>query len=189
VDVGRRLLSRWVRETALTLLRSHPFADTTPEEYEHLGGGGQEFTWKEGLKRLVSRWIDSPELVEAEAPAVPAPHPDAAPSGAPRGVGGSDLLELKGLVLRLCWRGTKQCLPRARGVCKNVHPGTLTNPQGSPWARDELERITRDHPYQHLTPAAYQIKRCNTVEQVWKAGLIRQVNKWIEWHCSRNRLY
>jgi hypothetical protein len=62
-----------------------------------------------------------------------------------------------------------------------VHPGTLTTSQASEWARDELERITRHHLYQHLTPGAYQINRCTAVMRVWKAGLIRQVDKWIEW--------
>jgi hypothetical protein len=183
-DLARLEVSQWIRETALTFMRAHPSADFKPGEYDRFKWRPMETAWKQGFKRVVRQWIDKPELAAMEAPAVPAPHPDAAPSGAPRGVKRSDLLELKGLVQQLCFRGTKHCHFRTRGVCDTVHPGALTTSQPSEWVRDELERITGNHPYQHLTPGVYQVDRSENVERVWKASLIRQVDKWIEWHDS-----
>jgi hypothetical protein len=169
------------RETALTFLRSHPSADLEPGEYHPLKEKKSQVT--DGLERLARRWVDNPELVETEAPAVPAPHPDAAPSGAPSGVKRRDLLELKRLVLRLGYRGTKQYLC-AKGVCNTLHPGLTTSQGFECWARDELERMVQKHPYQHVTPGDEGTERCEAVEWVWRAGLIRQVDKWIEWHDS-----
>jgi hypothetical protein len=181
-------LPPWARETALTFMGAHPYAKVKQggQQYDPTNWIKAETAWQLGLKEVVRRRVDKPELTAMEAPAVPALHPDAAPSGAPRGVKRSDLLKLKGLVLRLCICWTQQCPFRATGSCRNLHPGAMTTKasQGSPWARDELERITRNHPYQHLTPGAYQIKRCEPVEQAWKAGLIRQVDKWIEWQTA-----
>jgi hypothetical protein len=120
--------------------------------------------------------------VETEAPPVPAPHPDAAPSGAPRGVPWKELFELKRFLEELCFRGTKQCPRRARGLCNAVHPEDLNPSQTPRWVRDELQRLVRSHPYQHITPGTYDPRRNEAVEPVWRAGLIRQVDKWIEWH-------
>jgi hypothetical protein len=80
--------------------------------------------------------------------------------------------------------GTDQCPFRATVMCNKVHPGALTTSQGSPRARDELQRMTRHHPHQHMMPGAYQINGCEFLAWAWKAGLIRQVDKWIEWHDS-----
>jgi hypothetical protein len=183
VDMGRRHLSRWVRETALTLLRSHPFADLTLGKFEQPGARRLEVTWKEGISSLVVRWFHYPEAVETEAPPVPAPHPDAAPSGAPRGVKRKDLLELKGLVVRLCFRGNQCHLQCSEGV----HGNSLVDQRVSPWVRDEATRLLHTHPYDHLLPRDYEARRCENVERVWRVGLIRLVDKWIEWYDSGER--
>jgi hypothetical protein len=175
-------LSPWARETALTFLRAHPSAGCEPGGYDRLKFVQAETAWKEGYKQLVRGWVERPKLAEAEAPPVPAPHPDAAPSGAPRGVNWTDLFELKRFVEELCFRAQHHCAFRATGACKAVHPQDLTPSQASRWVRDELERLVRSHPYQHVTPWAFEAWRCEAVERAWRAGLIRQVDKWIEWH-------
>jgi hypothetical protein len=181
-------LPPWLRETALTLVRAHPLADPTSaaKAREGLARDGQPAwgvnkKWKNGLTRIVRRWLNHPEVRAEEAPPVPAPHPDAAPSGAPRGVKRSDLEDLKALVGRLCIR-VLNCRFFRVGSCHAVHPGHLRTAQVSPWVHDELERLLRTHPYRHLNFEAYQKGRCEATERAWKAALIRQVDKWIEWH-------
>jgi hypothetical protein len=178
-DVKALELPPWARETALTFMGAHPSANCEAGHYDRFKWRQAETAWMGSSKELARRWVDKPELVETEAPAVPAPHPDAAPSGAPRGVKRDELVELKGLVQQLCFRGTKQCPFRS---CRALHPGALTISQPSEWVRVELERMNRNQPYNHLTPETYERSRIEAVERAWKAGLIRQVDKWIEWH-------
>jgi hypothetical protein len=173
-------LPPWARETALTFVRAHPSAELGPGEYDRQKWIKSETAWKEGSKRLVRRWVDNPELAATEAPAVPAPHPDAAPSGAPRGFKRGDLLELKDLTQQLCFRAASQCAFHARRACKALHPEDLTPSRASRWARDELERLVNSHPYQNR-------RSCEAEERTWKAGLIRQVERWIEWHEAAER--
>jgi hypothetical protein len=156
-------LPPWARETALTFMRAHPCAELGPGEYDPQKWIKSEPAWRHGLKELVERWVDRPELAATEAPAVPAPHPDAAPSGAPWGVKRSDLLELKHLVEHVCFRVTTQCQFHARRTCKALHPDDLSPSQASRWARDELERLVNSHPYQHLPSESYERSRCKTV--------------------------
>jgi hypothetical protein len=169
-------VSGWVRETALTFLRVSPSHDMGGQ-----AGRARKVAWKAGLKNLVRRWLNSsdPEMIEAEAPPVPGPHPDADPSGAPMGAGRGDMEELRDLLARLCIRAYN-CKFLGMGLCRAMHPATLTTSGASRWARDELERLLRTHPYGHLKLEAYERGRCESVEQVWRAGLIRQVDKWIE---------
>jgi hypothetical protein len=180
-------LPPWARETALTFLRAHPCAELGPGEYDWEKWIKSETAWKEGSRRLVNRWIDDPELAAMEAPAVPAPHPDAAPSRAPRGVKTSELLDLKDFVEQLCFRVTTQCQFHARRACQALHPDDLSPSQASRWVRDELERLVNSNPYQHLPPETYERSRCETVERAWRASLIRQVERWIEWHEAAER--
>jgi hypothetical protein len=172
----------WIRETALTFMRAHPSANRRPGDIARSRCFNAETAWMGGSRTLALRWVGTPKLAETEAPAVPAPHPDAAPSGAPRGAGRKDLLELKRLVERLCLRAAHKCGSKGNSLHKAVHPEDLTRSQASRWVRDELERLVRSHPYRHLKLDAYEKGRCETVERMWRVGLIRQVDTWIEWH-------
>jgi hypothetical protein len=102
----------------------------------------------------VARWLNHPEVIAAEAPPVPGPHPDADPSGAPRGVGRGELEELRDLVARICIRGVN-CKYLTRGLCRAIHPQDVDVPS-SPWAGDELKRLMGTQPYGYLKPAAYE---------------------------------
>jgi hypothetical protein len=185
VDIVRRLthLSHWVRETALTLLRSHPFAEMATEEYEAQDRGFQESTWKKGVQRVVGGWQREPRAMDTEAPPVPAPHFDADPSGAPRGVQRRELADLRDLVPRFCFRG-RNCHFR---VCQGMHAEGLARARVGAWAEREAGRLMGTHPYDHLSPEDYKSWRSEAVERLWRAGLARQADKWMEWHDAASR--
>jgi hypothetical protein len=176
-------LSPWARETAITFMGAHPSVDARSEaDYAKMAKAST--AWRLGLRQLVERWVDKPELVATEAPAVPAPHPDAAPSGVPRAAERSDLVELKGLLQHVCLRGDK-CTFAPR-CCPALHPLSFTVWQ-SPFVRDEVTRLLGTHPYRHLQGLDYKDGRIEAVERAWRAGLVRQVDKLIEWHDSGER--
>jgi hypothetical protein len=177
-DIKTLELPPWARETALTFLGAHPSANAR-SDHDRLRRHKAETAWRLGLKELVEQWLGNPELVATEAPPVPAPHPDAAPSGAPRGVERGDLEELKDLLKQVCLRGDN-CTFSLRS-CPALHPLSSTVWR-SPFVRDEVTRLLRTHPYRHLLGPAYQSRRSEAVERAWRASLVRQVDKWIEWH-------